>query len=303
MQLITLERKQARVIFWAIAGFVGLAFALTGDQEDPGLVAAAMVLAALSVWPFYFWLTGHSQGLPIWPVFVAVNGLNGAMPVVQDAAILAAYSPAEIFTGCLTISGFIILGTVIWIGLTNRAGRPPRMVRMIEARSAETFLFLFAISSLVFAMVQAFITVPGGLIPVFRSLSNALTAMGLFTLSFYLGRGMLTRGQAILLGVVGALTMLVGSIGLLLINSLVPLAMMVLGYMLGSNKLPWRVLLVAFFTLAILASEPAKKDKIRVGEGTYVIRHTVLAGFNKLWLDKRVMIKGARGEKLRGAKL
>jgi len=285
MQLITLERRQARVIFWAIAGFVGVAFALTGDQEDPGLVAAAMVLAGLSVWPFYFWLTGHSQGLPIWPVFVAVNGLNGALPVVQDSATLASYTPAEIFTGCLTIGGFIILGTAIWIGLTNRPGRPPRRVRMIEARSAETFLFLFAASQLILAVVQEFITLPGGLVPVFRSLAGSLMSMGLFTLSFYLGRGMLTRGRVILLGVIGTLSILVGSIGLLLINSLVPLAMMVLGYMLGSNKFPWRMLLVAFFGVAILHAGKYDMRSKYWGEGSPGIHLYTLPQFYWEWIS------------------
>jgi hypothetical protein len=285
MQLITLDRKQARVIFWAIAGFVGVAFALTGDQEDPGLVAAAMVLAALSVWPFYFWLTGHSQGLPIWPVFVAVSGLNGAMPVVQDSTTLASYTPAEIFTGCLTIGGFIVLGTAIWIGLTNRPGRPPRMVRMVEARSAETFLFLFAASQLILAVVQEFITLPGGLIPVFRSLAGSLMSMGLFTLSFYLGRGMLTRGRVILLGVIGTLSILVGSIGLLLINSLVPLAMMVMGYMLGSNKFPWRVFLVAFFGVAILHAGKYEMRSKYWGEQSPGIHLYTLPQFYWEWMS------------------
>lgn len=42
--------------------------------------------------------------------------------------------------------------------------------------------------------------------------------------------------------------------------------------------------------VTILASGPPKKDKIRIGEATYINRNTVLDGFNKLWIGKRVMI-------------
>lgn len=42
--------------------------------------------------------------------------------------------------------------------------------------------------------------------------------------------------------------------------------------------------------VTILASGPPKKDKIRIGEATYINRNTILDGFNKLWIGKRVMI-------------
>jgi len=42
--------------------------------------------------------------------------------------------------------------------------------------------------------------------------------------------------------------------------------------------------------VTILASGPPKPDKIKIDEYTYINRNTVLDGFNKLWIGKRVMI-------------
>jgi acetyltransferase-like isoleucine patch superfamily enzyme len=42
--------------------------------------------------------------------------------------------------------------------------------------------------------------------------------------------------------------------------------------------------------VTLLASGPPKPDKIKIGEHTYINRNTVLDGFNKLWIGKRVMV-------------
>jgi len=42
--------------------------------------------------------------------------------------------------------------------------------------------------------------------------------------------------------------------------------------------------------VTILPGGPPKKDKIRIGEHTYINRNTILDACNKLWIGKRVMI-------------
>jgi len=42
--------------------------------------------------------------------------------------------------------------------------------------------------------------------------------------------------------------------------------------------------------VTIVASGPPKAEKVRIGYGTYINRNTILDGFNKLWIGKRVMI-------------
>lgn len=42
--------------------------------------------------------------------------------------------------------------------------------------------------------------------------------------------------------------------------------------------------------VTLLSGGPPKKDKIRIGHGTYINRHTILDACNKLWIGSRVMI-------------
>jgi acetyltransferase-like isoleucine patch superfamily enzyme len=42
--------------------------------------------------------------------------------------------------------------------------------------------------------------------------------------------------------------------------------------------------------VTLLSSGPVKKDKIKIGTGTYINRNTILDASNKLWIGSRVMI-------------
>jgi acetyltransferase-like isoleucine patch superfamily enzyme len=42
--------------------------------------------------------------------------------------------------------------------------------------------------------------------------------------------------------------------------------------------------------VTLLCSGPAKRDKIRIGEDTYINRGTVLDAHNKIWIGERVMV-------------
>jgi hypothetical protein len=254
MKLISLEKSQTTKLFWMITSMLLAVAVLTAEQSDPAVMAAGGLLALAAVMPFYLWLLGWSHGLPIWPVFALVTGVTYALPMIQDSAALVGYNSGEIITGGMTTIGFLLLGTMIWVSLTGRTQRPPRAVLMIERANSVRYLLLFVGAGLLFGVNQftGWIQFPGNSMAVVRGITGSLNTMGLFVLAFYLGRGLLDKQSTILFLAGAVATMLMNMTSLMLAQAVVPAAMVVFGYMLGSNKVPWRALLMIFVVMGLL---------------------------------------------------
>ncbi len=264
MQLITLERSQTTKLFWLIIGLLMAVAVVTADQKDPGVTAAGGLLALVAVLPLYLWLLGWSHGLPIWPVFALVTGVTYALPMIQNSESLRDYTSTDVVVGGITTVGFILLATIIWLSMTSRMPKAPRSVLMIEQVHSVRYLLLFVVLGVVFGLnqVTGWINLPGNLMPVVRGIAMSLNTMGLFVLAYYHGRGLLPKRDFLLFAGGAVATILMGMTSLMLAQAVVPVALVIFGYMLGSNQLPWRVLLIAFVVMGLL--HPGKYEMRRV---------------------------------------
>jgi hypothetical protein len=254
MQLITLEKSQTTKLFWGIIGLLFTVAVVTAEQSDPGVTAAGGLVALVALLPLYLWLLGWSHGLPIWPVFVLVTGINYALPMLQDPESLDAYTATDIITGGISVVGFVLLGTMIWLSMTSRASKAPRTILMIEQAHAVRYLQMFVWFGVLFAVNEfaGWVHFPGNTMQVVRGIAGSLSTMGLFVLAYYHGRGLLNKQELTLFAGGAVLTMMANMTSLMLANAVVPVAMVIFGYMLGSNKIPWRVTAIAFVIMALL---------------------------------------------------
>ena len=254
MQLLTIDNRRKAQVFYTLCALVGVVMFFTTKQQDPGVIAAAVVLALVSLYPWYLWLLGHSHGLPLWPVFVAMNGLTASLPMLQAPDTLDAYTPAEIITGGMTYAGFVVLGTAIWLGLTSFVPKPPETLLMISRRRSTAILFGFVASGIAYYVNQYLwiIPLPGNTSQIVRGVTISLNTMGIFVLAFYMGRGLLTKAQGWWLVALITLSAAVMAAGLIMATAAVPVAMGFLGYTLGSGRMPWKALAVTFVVVSIL---------------------------------------------------
>ena len=254
MKLLKLEQRSTTKVFWLIAATLLAVLVATAKQQDVAVNAMGVTLVVVSLVPLYLWMLGWSHGLPLWPVFAMVNGISFALPMTQDSKSLADYGATEILVGGATMAGFIFLATIVWVSMTSRAPRAPRKVLMIEQSHAIQYLLLFVGLGVLFQLNQMFgwIEFPGNTMPVARGVSASLNTMGLFVLAYYRGRGLLDRREWALCVAGAAATILMGLTSLRLAEIIVPVALSVLGYVLGSDRLPWRVLLGLFVLVALL---------------------------------------------------
>jgi hypothetical protein len=285
MQLISLEKGRSTQLFYLVAMLLGALLVLTAKQDDPGVVAAGVILAIASIYPLYFWLLGWSHGLPIWPVFVASNGVIAALPMIQDSENLAVYTSGEIIAGGFTFVGFFALGTVIWLSLTARQGKPPANVVMIAREHSERYLFGFIVAGLLFYLNQlgGIIPLPGNTMQLARGVTGSLSTLGIFVLAFYDGQGLLKRPQSIWLAVLATMTTLAAAAGLIMATAIVPVAMLLMGYALGSGKVPWRALAVVLIVATILHPGKFAMRALYWGPDRPAFRLTVLPQFYLDW--------------------
>jgi hypothetical protein len=254
MQLVSLTEQQKQRFFYLLCAVVAAVMFFTSEQEDPGVIAAAVVLALVSLYPLYFWLLGYSHGLPLWPVFVMMNGVTAALPMVQAPETLDVYSPGEIVTAGMTYVGFVLIGTIAWLSLTSRAPAPPKRIFTISNARSIPIMLAFVASGIFYYYNQfsGWIPLPGNTSQIARGVCLSLNTMGIFVLAFYLGRGLLTKWQGVALILLTIWTIAIISVGLILAVAMVPLAMVFLGYTLGSGKVPWKSLAATFVVLSIL---------------------------------------------------
>jgi hypothetical protein len=125
---------------------------------------------------------------------------------------------------------------------------------------------------------------PGNLMQVARGVALSLNAMGLFVLAYYHGRGLLDSGQVVWLTVGVLVTVALSLTSLMLAQAIVPVALTIFGYVLGGNKLPWRVLLGVFIAVAVL--HPGKyemRDKYWGSSGASGLTLSTLPSFYGEW--------------------
>lgn len=284
MQLVSIDSRKAAQFFWVLIGLLFVLVAFTGKQTDPGIAASGVLLVLMSIFPLYLWLMGWSHGLPIWPVFALSNGLSAALPVLQDIDTLDPYSPTEIIVGSMTVVGFILLGTILWLVMTARAPTPPRKVLAISQAHAVRYLLLFVLLGILFS--SGLLRLPGNLMQVTRGVSMSLSLMAIFVLSFYHGRGVLDMRSLYLMAGGLVVTLAMNLTSLMLAQGFVSVAMAMLGYILGSGKVPWRVLACVFVVVAVL--HPGKyqmRERYWGGEATGTLSMQTLPTFYGEWFS------------------
>lgn len=283
MKIISLDAGKTTRLFYIVAGLIAVVMFLTAKQDDTMVVVGAIFLTIVSIYPFYLWLLGWSFGLPLWPVFVAANGIIAALPMIQESRNLADYTSSDILAGAMTLVVFIILGTGVWLGLTAWRKRPPQSVYMISAKHAERYLFAFVLLGILFYFNTLAGFYYGNLLQVARGVAITLNTLGIFVLAFYDGRRLLSRWQGIWLIILTALTALLAAAGLIMATALIPVMMLLMGYALGSGRVPWRSLVVVLLVAAVLHPGKFAMRQLYWGENSKPVTPEMLPGFYIDW--------------------
>ncbi|MDJ0648117.1 MAG: hypothetical protein QNJ60_05365 [Xenococcaceae cyanobacterium MO_188.B19] len=240
--------------FWIVSGLS--CYFITTSQANFLSIISALIIAIAALYPSYLWCRNRAKGLPLFPV-LAINFLfTHSFPLINNHKQIAKYTPSQHFIASLIVASFLIVATFCWLSYVEKT--PPK--NGYSKEFSKTQVFPFFISSLILRIIYEvgiisgflWLILPGPLISVVRALTGSIVVLAIVTISYLLGGKLLTKNQAFLFLSLMIILLFVTGVGLYLNSFGLYIFLGCVGWMLGSKKIPWRLLLISFLILSFL---------------------------------------------------
>jgi hypothetical protein len=221
--------------------------------------------------PVFLWMSSGAYGIPVLPVISALFYLFYAMPLLFGNT-LAMYRQDDLVWAAMSVGLFLIaasLGTWPFLGVPRAQTAPlqrSRTLHYAQAFKRKTLSNLAANDELFrliclgfgagiifyLSVISGTLGYLGTFLSVVRACVLPLTSVACYFTGYARGAGALTgqRWIVALGGFTAVTTMSFGS--LFLVGGATNVAAGLLGYMLGSNRVPWRTVGVLFAVLVVL---------------------------------------------------
>ncbi len=208
--------------------------------------AGAVIISAAALLPWWLWASGRAKGLPIWPIFTLTAIWAYALPLVSEHPIIVLFPPAFHLTAAVSVTAALGIGTLVWWPFVRQVAPTPPVVRVLPLATGKMVFWVFLVGALVFnvaALTGSFGSDVQGF-TILRGVVLGIAALAVFYFGYQHGVGSLAKIEiAFYLALVGATTVVTFT-SMLLVNGMTILLTLVIAYMLGRGRIPWRTLLV-----------------------------------------------------------
>jgi len=263
--------NRQKLLFWFQLGALAYAvyFYFTVKVQSVEVFLTLGLLAFLCLLPSYLWCAGKAHGLPIMPVFALGMFPAYILPIQTDSQVLAGYDAELQLKALLSACGLMVVMTGIWHQLCNHAFSGPPRCRLLDLSKATWLLVTFMVLGLLFQVAGLlFFKYGGGAFAMVRGYTGNGATLALFAFSFQLGQGKLSPPMRIFLFAIVGAQIVVDSVSFILAGTLVKLGILLAGYTLGSQKIPWKSALAALSVLVVLHAGKADMRKAYWREGS-----------------------------------
>jgi hypothetical protein len=236
------EDRRLIHLFWGLVvpmlGYV----AYTWADRPADYSFAALLVAFFALLPAYLWCGRVVMGLPIFPFFAGTYLLTYAYPFVLAEPSLREHPNESIRRAAWTVSGFLLLATLVWLFWVRRARPLPTHCRVLSADRGTTLLLMILVVGVivtVFDHADWLAGLPGGLVTLIRQFFHGPTAFAIFVLALRWGKRSLSPGQiSIFIGLFMALC-IADTSSIFLVTAIISSLMLVLGFIIGRETVPW----------------------------------------------------------------
>lgn len=241
---------------------LALAFIVRAPQVPPPTAAAALMIFVAALTPGYFWCSGRSAGLPIFPVFALTFTWTYGLPLLTEHPRTMQYTPDDHLVAGMAVSGFLVLATLVWLALSWQRPLPRRVLLVLDSRRGVPWLIgSLAFNAVLHAAMQAgWVSMSAGTYTIVRAVALGLSTVAAFVLPYLWSRGSLRGPAAALAAATFALNAVTSMTGLLLVDVLSSCGLAVLGMTLGGRRVPVLSLIV---TLGLLVPLHYGKHRMR----------------------------------------
>lgn len=240
----------------AVQGVWGLfiAYCLYRLNDEPiAIIASAIAVSTVALFPAYLWAKGQARGLPILPLQMLTLLWTYAFPLAAGHPEIANYDHDEVLFAVMCIAVYGAVATAAWHFVATRPLRPRTQYYVLPQHRGFAFFVaaIFLGALFIAAAVGQLFAIAPGLFGILRAAILAMSAIALFVLSARMASGALSRPQVYLFLAVAAFYVTVQLTTIFLVGAIVSVASAFIGYTLGRGRVPWVaiVISVAFFGL------------------------------------------------------
>jgi hypothetical protein len=253
-EMLTASTRQRQLlpVFWLIAcGLVFYELFIVINASYWSSVSAVLITTA-ALTPAYLWCSGYAFGSPIFPLLGITFIWTYALPLVNPTSTtVVRFTPDQHWLASLNISGFLFLATFIWFQFVKRYPPIPRAYRCLAEGKGELFFILSLALGVTFDIykMSGWLALDGGVFALLRGAILGVNALAIFVLSYRLGAKELSRLQSQWFVFLVVTSMVVNSVGLLLVTAASMFVIAVTAYTIGRKKIP--VSLIAIVLIII----------------------------------------------------
>lgn len=224
-------------------------------QTLEGLIGyVALTLAALL--PMALWVRLGAPGVPVLPAVSALFYVYYAVPIARENFGSASATPDDVLRAAMTAAAFLLAATSAWWVITREWIRRPRR-ETADIVSKAQLRQMIAIGLVVGTTLQlgvmiGWLAALGTFFGVVRDVSVAVAGIACYMIGYGCARGVL-RGQALVFALGGMAFMVALSwTSLLLVGGMQYLLAAMLGYVITSKRIPWRMAIAVAALLVVL---------------------------------------------------
>lgn len=238
-------------IFTAISFFI-----IMTAKVDFLSILAALIIAIAALLPSYLWCRDRAKGLPLFPL-LAINYLfTHAFPLITNNKAVQEYSSQEHFISSLIVVCFLAIATFTWLFYVQKT--QVNLTRFKEFDQKQVFPFFISILILgIVYQVAAnsgwlWFILPSSIISGLRVITGGLNSLAVIVLGYSLGSKTISKSQSYFFLVIMAILLFTTGVSLYLNIPGFYLLFASMGWMVGSKKIPWRLLLTALLIIGFL---------------------------------------------------
>lgn len=262
------RRSTLLISFWIIAfGVIGFIFTHEAPFES---ILGATIIAIAALLPSLLWCSGIAKGFPIFPLLSLTFLWTNALPLVTEHRKVLEYTPAEHLEAAITTVIFLAIGTLAWLPYVKSYPYPPKFYRSFRLEQGNSLFFWLLGFSILYqvAFNTGWIWLLGGgnTIPILRGFVLGLNTLGVFVLSYYLGKRELSKNKARLFLSLLVIYLIVNAASLYLIGVFTTVLLATIGFTVGRRQLPWKPLIIVLLIGSLLhLGKPEMRSKYWFG--------------------------------------
>jgi hypothetical protein len=288
------ETPATRARRLAFFGYVGLtlgavAYWFNSPWHSLLLNLLAILICVMGVWPILRWLQRNDSAYPLLEVLQLIMVPFYAVPLLTEHAAVTIYPESVLIDAAWVVLVFQIACAFGGMMADRRPADIPGGVwwtdELLPEKNLHFTSYTLVLTTVWFALSAFTHWVPAELAGTLRAVFFGIGIISGFIQARLWGSGQLDRSQKINLTVNIVLQILLNSLGLVLVNSLIILLLVLVGYFSTARRLPWLACLIALPVFALMHGGKHKMREIYWGEQGHDVSLSEVPAFYREWFS------------------